>query len=303
MRITHVVRGEDHISNTPRQLLVYEAFGWTPPAFAHLSLGAGARPCAAVEAARRDVGGRVPQPRAICRKRSPTTWRSSAGRRATATRCCRSTSWRRGSISATVGHSAGVFDEAKLAWVNRHYLKTAAPDRLVGPGACRHLERAGWLHGAPSPALSRPGWRRSCRRWPRSVDRLTDVPERLTQVFALRRGGCAGARRRPRRSDRAAGARGCRALGAGTGRCAPAHRPSDASATLAKRVGAEPRREGQGAVPHHPPRVHRRARRPRARRADPGDRARRRLLRRPTASRRSSAAASAPRPSWRHSTP
>ena len=38
MQITHVVRGEDHISNTPRQLLVYEAFGWTPPAFAHLSL-------------------------------------------------------------------------------------------------------------------------------------------------------------------------------------------------------------------------------------------------------------------------
>jgi glutamyl/glutaminyl-tRNA synthetase len=31
MGITHVVRGEDHISNTPRQILLYEAFGWTPP--------------------------------------------------------------------------------------------------------------------------------------------------------------------------------------------------------------------------------------------------------------------------------
>ena len=38
MGVTHVVRGEDHIPNTPRQVLVYEAFGWTPPAFAHLSL-------------------------------------------------------------------------------------------------------------------------------------------------------------------------------------------------------------------------------------------------------------------------
>ncbi|MEZ5289332.1 MAG: glutamate--tRNA ligase, partial [Vicinamibacterales bacterium] len=38
MGITHVIRGEDHISNTPRQLLVYEAFGWAPPRFAHLSL-------------------------------------------------------------------------------------------------------------------------------------------------------------------------------------------------------------------------------------------------------------------------
>ena len=38
MHVTHVVRGEDHISNTPRQVLLYEAFGWSPPAFAHLSL-------------------------------------------------------------------------------------------------------------------------------------------------------------------------------------------------------------------------------------------------------------------------
>ncbi len=38
MGITHVIRGEDHISNTPRQMLLYEAFGWTPPTFAHVSL-------------------------------------------------------------------------------------------------------------------------------------------------------------------------------------------------------------------------------------------------------------------------
>ncbi len=36
--ITHVVRGEDHLSNTPKQLLVYEALGATPPLFAHLPL-------------------------------------------------------------------------------------------------------------------------------------------------------------------------------------------------------------------------------------------------------------------------
>ena len=38
MEVTHVVRGEDHISNTPRQLLLYEAFGWQPPQFAHVGL-------------------------------------------------------------------------------------------------------------------------------------------------------------------------------------------------------------------------------------------------------------------------
>ncbi len=38
MRISHVIRGEDHISNTPRQIAVYRALGLEPPAFAHLPL-------------------------------------------------------------------------------------------------------------------------------------------------------------------------------------------------------------------------------------------------------------------------
>lgn len=38
MGITHVLRGEDHISNTPKQLLLYEAFGWEPPKFMHIPL-------------------------------------------------------------------------------------------------------------------------------------------------------------------------------------------------------------------------------------------------------------------------
>lgn len=38
MGITHVVRGKDHVSNTFRQLLLYKALGWAPPAFGHLPL-------------------------------------------------------------------------------------------------------------------------------------------------------------------------------------------------------------------------------------------------------------------------
>lgn len=38
MKISHVLRGEDHISNTPRQLMIYEAFGWEPPKFGHMTL-------------------------------------------------------------------------------------------------------------------------------------------------------------------------------------------------------------------------------------------------------------------------
>jgi nondiscriminating glutamyl-tRNA synthetase len=38
MNITHVLRGDDHISNTPKQLMVYEALGFTPPIFGHMTL-------------------------------------------------------------------------------------------------------------------------------------------------------------------------------------------------------------------------------------------------------------------------
>jgi glutamyl-tRNA synthetase len=38
MEITHVIRGDDHISNTPRQLLIYQAFGWSTPQFAHVPM-------------------------------------------------------------------------------------------------------------------------------------------------------------------------------------------------------------------------------------------------------------------------
>jgi glutamyl-tRNA synthetase len=38
MEVTHVIRGDDHISNTPKQVLLYHAFGKTPPTFAHVPL-------------------------------------------------------------------------------------------------------------------------------------------------------------------------------------------------------------------------------------------------------------------------
>ena len=101
MEITHVVRGEDHISNTPRQMLLYEAFGWTPPAFAHVSLVLGPDHSAAVEAARRDVGDGVPRARLPAGGADQLPGAASAGRRARARSCCRSTSWRGGSGSRT----------------------------------------------------------------------------------------------------------------------------------------------------------------------------------------------------------
>ena len=60
MEITHVIRGEDHISNTPRQVLLYQALGFAPPGVCPPVAGHGAGSHAAVEAARRDIGRRIP---------------------------------------------------------------------------------------------------------------------------------------------------------------------------------------------------------------------------------------------------
>ncbi len=38
MGITHVIRAEEHLSNTPRQMAIYEALGWDIPTFGHISL-------------------------------------------------------------------------------------------------------------------------------------------------------------------------------------------------------------------------------------------------------------------------
>ncbi len=181
MRITHVVRGEDHISNTPRQLLVYEAFGWAPPSFAHLSLVLGpdhaplSKRHGATSVA--EFRGKGYLPEALANYLALIGWSPGEGDEVLPLATLAS----RFDLGA-VGHSAGVFDEAKLAWVNRHYLKAAAPERLAAL-AHPYLARAGWVHGTPSPALE--AWLRTVvPPVAASVDKLNDLPDRLAQVFA-----------------------------------------------------------------------------------------------------------------------
>ena len=38
MRITHVLRSEEHLANTLRQLIIFSGFGWNPPQYGHLSI-------------------------------------------------------------------------------------------------------------------------------------------------------------------------------------------------------------------------------------------------------------------------
>jgi glutamyl-tRNA synthetase len=198
MAITHVIRGEDHISNTPRQLLVYEAFGWTPPLFAHLSLVLGpdhaplSKRHGATSVAEFRAKGYLPE--ALVNYLALIGWspRSSkfkvqsskledaeaAGR---AEELLPALELARRFRLEDVSHSAGVFDEDKLSWVNRHYLKTLAPARLV-EGSLPFLRDAGVVTG-PLETDARDWLEATLPSVAASVDRLNQLPDRVHPVF------------------------------------------------------------------------------------------------------------------------
>ncbi|GBF77010.1 glutamate--tRNA ligase [Paenibacillus sp. 598K] len=145
MRISHVLRGEDHISNTPRQLMIYEAFGWEPPVFAHMTL--------IVNEQRKKLSKRdesiiqfIEQydelgylPEALFNFIALLGW-SPEGEQEIFTR---------GELvdifnAARLSKSTAVFDTQKLSWMNNEYIKKAEPARIAEL-ALPYLQRAGRL--------------------------------------------------------------------------------------------------------------------------------------------------------------
>ncbi|MBM3779821.1 MAG: glutamate--tRNA ligase [Acidimicrobiia bacterium] len=180
MEISHVVRGEDHLSNTPRQLLLYDAFGWAPPAFAHVSMVLGpdhtklSKRHGATSVAEFRERGYLPE--ALANYLALLGWSPGDDEELLPLRELAS----RFRIEK-VGHSAGVFDVEKLAWVNRHYLKAAPPGRLADL-AVPFLVRAGWVSG-PIGSADRAVVERAVEAAVASVGRLDEVPARLAFLF------------------------------------------------------------------------------------------------------------------------
>jgi nondiscriminating glutamyl-tRNA synthetase len=174
-----VVRGEDHISNTPRQILLYEALGFPPPQFAHLSLVMGpdhsplSKRHGATSVAEFRSKGYLPE--ALVNYLALIGWSPGGGDELLPV----DELTRRFSLDA-VGHSAGVFDEEKLAWANRHYLKIADPVR-VAELALPYFHDAGIAITPDKRGLeflaSVMGMASA------SVDRLSEVPRRLAFLF------------------------------------------------------------------------------------------------------------------------
>src|SRR5213076_428071 len=131
MKITHVIRGDDHLSNTPKQVALYEALGFPIPEFAHLSTILGPdrerlskRHGATSISQFREMGI---LPEALVNYLALLGWAPSGGTRETFTprELIKEFSLER------VTPSPAVFDMQKLYWLNRHYIAQSSPERIL----------------------------------------------------------------------------------------------------------------------------------------------------------------------------
>ncbi len=152
MGITHVVRGDDHLSNTPRQLLVLGALGADAPLYAHLPLlhGTDGKPLSKRHGAAsvqelRDAGYLQ---EAVRNYLALLGW----GYDAETTFFTTEELIEKFSLER-VSRSPAVFDEQKLSWMNGHYIRELDPEELARRVA-DYMERAG-IPGAGHPQLER----------------------------------------------------------------------------------------------------------------------------------------------------
>jgi len=131
MGITHVIRGDDHISNTPKQVGIYEAFGWPVPQFAHLSTILGPdrerlskRHGATSISTFRQMGY---LPEAMANYLALLGWGAEDGKTETFTLAELVPIF----SLERVTPSPAIFDFDKLNWLNRHYMKLADPERIA----------------------------------------------------------------------------------------------------------------------------------------------------------------------------
>ena len=178
MGITHVVRGQDHVSNTPRQLMLLQALGEQPPVYAHIPLLHGPdgkklskRHGAASVQELRDAGY---LPEAVRNYTALLGW----GYDESTTFMTTDELVERFALER-VSKNPAVFDEQKLRWMNGRYLRELDRRRAEGParGSC---------------------WAASCRRrpWPSARRRSPTLAE-FWPLAALPRWSRRNSTRRP----------------------------------------------------------------------------------------------------------
>jgi glutamyl-tRNA synthetase len=129
MGITHVIRGDDHVNNTPRQVLMCKALGHEVPAFAHVPMILGSdktrlskRHGATSVMAYRDMGY---LPEAMVNYLVRLGWSFGDEEIFSMEELVEKFSL------GNVGKSAGVFNPEKLLWLNSHYIRSGDPSSLA----------------------------------------------------------------------------------------------------------------------------------------------------------------------------
>ncbi len=130
MHITHCIRGDDHVNNTPRQIAIYEALGLPVPLFAHVPMILGAdktrlskRHGATSVMAYKEMGY---LPEALVNYLVRLSWSHGDQEIFTLDELVKLFD------IADVGKAAAVFNPDKLLWLNHHYIMSGDPARLAG---------------------------------------------------------------------------------------------------------------------------------------------------------------------------
>jgi len=180
MKITHVIRGEDHVSNTPRQILLYRALGWEPPVFAHLSMVMGKdntrlskrHGATSVDQFRRE--GILPE--ALCNYLAFLGWSPPEGHEVLRLEeLVRLFDLRR------VSRSAAIFDYEKLYWLNRQHIKLLPSEKKLEL-ALPYLQEAGYVGTEVTPE-QREWLEKAVEILIEGVDKFSQLPGKFSLLF------------------------------------------------------------------------------------------------------------------------
>lgn len=152
MKVTHVIRGEDHLSNTPKHILLYRAMGFEPPQFGHLSLvhGPGNEPLSKrlESVSVREYRRKGFLPEAFANYLCLLGWSSGDDKEIF--------KWEelvQAFDISRVSRSASIYDPIKLEWLNGEHLRMLSDEEFVRR-CMDYLRQRGQLQSDPQRVAS-----------------------------------------------------------------------------------------------------------------------------------------------------
>mgnify|MGYP000855205509 CR=1 FL=1 len=181
MRVTHIIRGDEHISNTPRQIMMYEALGLSVPKFGHVAMILGpdkaklSKRHGATSLSYYREAGYLPE--AIINYLALLGWTPGDTREIMSLQDVISEF----SLDR-VSKSPSVFDHKKLDWFNSQYIRVCNPDKLLDM-ALPYLDRFGVGEDSLTEAGERERLMRVISSVKDSISNLSEITEEVAFFF------------------------------------------------------------------------------------------------------------------------